>query len=111
MADQTSNPIYTFLTRNAAPPSLRITLLGMVGLWIVSGAVNIRELNRTQGWHLPTEGPKTLNGLILELLETIPAPTTCLKINGYPVEIVETDENRVRTVRIGERVEEVETEV
>ncbi len=79
--------------------------------WIVSGAVNIRELNRTQGWHLPTEGPKTLNGLILELLETIPAPTTCLKINGYPVEIVETDENRVRTVRIGERVEEVETEV
>ncbi|HSN52071.1 MAG TPA: HlyC/CorC family transporter [Woeseiaceae bacterium] len=72
--------------------------------FLVSGTANIRELNRAQGWELPTDGPKTLNGLILELLETIPEPTTCLKISGYPLEIVASDDNRVRTVRIGPRV-------
>ena len=77
--------------------------------FLVSGTANIRELNRAQGWELPTDGPKTLNGLILELLETIPEPSTCLKISGYPLEIVASDDNRVRTVRIGQRVVEPET--
>jgi Mg2+/Co2+ transporter CorB len=76
--------------------------------FLVSGTANIRELNRTQGWELPTDGPKTLNGLILELLETIPEPSTCLKISGYPLEIVASDDNRVRTVRIGPRTAEPE---
>ena len=76
--------------------------------WLVDGSANIRELNRSQDWELPTEGPKTLNGLILELLETIPEPTTCLKISGYPIEIVETDDNRIRTVRFGPRLDETE---
>ena len=74
--------------------------------YLVSATANIRELNRAQGWELPTEGPKTLNGLIVELLETIPEPTTCLKINGYPIEIIASDENRIRTVRIGKRIVE-----
>lgn len=74
--------------------------------FLVSGTVNIRELNRAQGWELPTDGPKTLNGLIVELLETIPEPTTCVKISGYPLEIVASDDNRVRTVRISRRVED-----
>ena len=72
--------------------------------FIVDATANIRELNRSQNWELPTEGPKTINGLIVELLETIPEPSTCLKVAGYPIEIVETDENRIRTVRIGPRV-------
>ena len=76
--------------------------------WLVDGSANIRELNRSQDWELPTDGPKTLNGLIVELLETIPAPTTCLKISGYPIEIVETDDNRIRTVRVGSRIEKAE---
>jgi Mg2+/Co2+ transporter CorB len=76
--------------------------------FLVSGTANIRELNRAQGWELPTDGPKTLNGLILELLETIPEPSTCLKISGYPLEIVASDDNRVRTVRIGPRVADTE---
>ncbi len=71
--------------------------------WLVDGTANIRELNRIQRWKLPTDGPKTINGLIVERLETIPAPTTHLHINGYPIEIVASDENRVRTVRIGPR--------
>ena len=72
--------------------------------FLVNGTANIRELNRAQGWELPTDGPKTLNGLIVEMLETIPEPSTCVKISGYPLEIVAADDNRIRTVRIGKRV-------
>jgi Mg2+/Co2+ transporter CorB len=71
--------------------------------FLVDATANIRELNRSQDWNLPTDGPKTLNGLIVELLETIPKPGTCLKVNGYPIEIVETNDNRVRTVRVGQK--------
>ena len=76
--------------------------------FLVDASANIREINRSQNWDLPTEGPKTINGLIVELLETIPEPHTCLKVNGYPIEIVETDDNRIRSVRIGERMAEAE---
>jgi Mg2+/Co2+ transporter CorB len=68
--------------------------------FLVNGAANIREMNRVLHWNLPTEGPKTLNGLILEFLETIPESGTCLKIEGYPMEIIETKENRVQLARI-----------
>ncbi len=72
--------------------------------WLVNGTANIRELNRAQEWELPTDGPKTINGLIVERLETIPTPSTCLKISGYPIEIIASDENRIRTVRVGPRL-------
>jgi Mg2+/Co2+ transporter CorB len=75
------------------------------GTFIVEAGANIRDLNRSQGWMLPTDGPKTLNGLIVELLEAIPEPGECLKINGYPIEIVESDDNRIRSVRIGQRLD------
>jgi Mg2+/Co2+ transporter CorB len=77
--------------------------------FLVDAAANIRDLNRSQDWDLPTDGPKTLNGLIVELLETIPEPKTCLDVNGYSIEIVETDDNRVRTVRVGQRGEAMES--
>jgi Mg2+/Co2+ transporter CorB len=73
------------------------------GTYLVDGTMNIRDLNRMQKWELPTDGPKTINGLILELLETIPEQGTCLKIEGYPCEIVATDDNRIRSVRIRPR--------
>jgi Mg2+/Co2+ transporter CorB len=72
--------------------------------FIVDATANIRELNRSQNWDLPTDGPKTFNGLIVELLETIPAPGTCLKINGYDVEVIETDDNRIRSVRVSQHM-------
>lgn len=75
-----------------------------VDTFLVDATANIRELNRSQGWELPTDGPKTLSGLIVELLETIPPASTCLKINGYPIEIVESDDNRIRSVRVGQRM-------
>lgn len=68
--------------------------------YLAIGTANIREINRSQGWTLPTDGPKTLNGLILELLETIPKPSTCLKIDGYAIEIIEMDGNRIRLLSI-----------
>jgi Mg2+/Co2+ transporter CorB len=73
--------------------------------------MNVRELNKVQNWELPTDGPKTVNGLILELLETIPDPGTCLKIEGYPVEIVATDDNRISSVRIGQKETEAASDV
>ncbi len=76
--------------------------------FLVDATANVRELNRSQNWELPTDGPKTLNGLIVELLETIPAPQTEITIAGYPIEIVEVDENRVRTVRVGPRNEDID---
>ena len=71
--------------------------------YLVDGTTNIRDLNRIQKWKFPTDGPKTINGLILELLETIPEPGTCLKIEGYPCEIIATDDNRIRSVRVRPR--------
>ena len=79
--------------------------------WLVDGTANIRELNRSQNWELPTDGPKTINGLILELLETIPEPRTCVKVSGYPIEIVESDDTRIRMVRIGLRIADEESAV
>ncbi len=73
--------------------------------FLVDGTANIREINRAMDWTLPTDGPKTLNGLIVEYLETIPEAGTSLKIEGYPIEIVETNENRVKTARIYPRQE------
>ncbi len=70
------------------------------GRYLVNGTTNIREMNRVMNWTLPTDGPKTLNGLILEYLETIPSPGTCLKIDDYPIEIVQSDDNRVQTARV-----------
>lgn len=70
------------------------------GSWVVSGAANVRALNRMMGWHLPTEGPKTLNGLILERLETIPEAGARLELGGYDMEILQIAENAVKSVRL-----------
>ena len=51
-------------------------------------------------WHFPTEGPKTLNGIILEYLEDIPEANISLRLAGYPLEIIEMKDNVVKTVRI-----------
>ncbi len=70
------------------------------GSYLVDGTVSVRELNRLLGWNLPTDGPKTLNGLIIEYLERIPDPGTSLRLSGYPMDIVQTNQNAVKTVRI-----------
>ena len=69
------------------------------GSFILDGAANIRDLNRILEWHLPSDGPKTINGLITEALESIPESPVCLKIGPYRLEIIESSDNRVKAVR------------
>jgi Mg2+/Co2+ transporter CorB len=52
------------------------------------------------GWTLPTTGPRTLNGLIIEYLETIPDAGTSLRLNDYSIDVLQTGENAVKTVRL-----------
>lgn len=69
------------------------------GSYLVDASVTVREFNRMTHWELPTEGPKTLNGLIVEYMETIPEPGTSIKLHGYALEILKCDENTVRLVK------------
>jgi Mg2+/Co2+ transporter CorB len=75
------------------------------GSYLIDGGVHVRELNRMLRWELPTDGPKTLNGLILEYMETIPEPGTSLLLADYPVEIIQTKDNVVKTVRVQPRLQ------
>jgi Mg2+/Co2+ transporter CorB len=70
------------------------------GSFIVNAAASVRTLNRKMGWSLPTSGPRTLNGLIVEYLETIPEAGTSLRINDYAIDVLQTGENAVKTVRL-----------
>ncbi len=70
------------------------------GTFLVDGSASIRELNRVMQWELPTNGPKTFSGLITEHMESIPEPGTSLMLAGYPVEIVQTKDNMVKTAQI-----------
>lgn len=70
------------------------------GSLLVDGSTNLRELNRAFGWHLPEDGPKTLNGLILERLESIPDTGTSLRVGDYTIEIVQSAGQVVRNARI-----------
>ena len=74
------------------------------GAYLAQGSISVRELNRALDWDLPTDGPKTLNGLILEQLESIPEPGTSLLIHGFPVTIVQTQDNKVKTAEIQPRL-------
>ena len=69
------------------------------GSYLVDASVNVRELNRITRWSLPTEGAKTLNGLILNFMETIPNSGTSIRLHGYALEILKRDENAVKLVK------------
>jgi Mg2+/Co2+ transporter CorB len=70
------------------------------GSYLVDGTALLRELSRNMHWELPTEGPKTLNGLIVEYLQTLPEAGTSLMIEGYPIDIIQIQDNVVKTARI-----------
>lgn len=70
------------------------------GSIIVEGGSMLRELNRKLGYKFPLDGPKTLNGLILEHLQDIPEPGTSLKLAGYPLEILQTQDRVIKSVRL-----------
>jgi Mg2+/Co2+ transporter CorB len=70
------------------------------GSVMVEGSTLLRDLNRKLGLELPLGGPKTLNGLVLEYFQDIPEAGTSLKIAGYPMEVVQTQDRVVKVVRI-----------
>lgn len=70
------------------------------GYYVITGSANIRDINKQLEWNLPTEGPRTLNGLILEQLESFPdANGVSLSIGDYQFEVLDLQENRINTVR------------
>jgi Mg2+/Co2+ transporter CorB len=78
------------------------------GTATAEGAMPVREVNRALRLSLPTDGPKTLNGLIVEYLQEIPEADVAIKIGNVPMEIVHTQGRTIKTVRIFRPVEDVE---
>lgn len=74
------------------------------GSFMVDGGCHTRDLNKTMKWELPTDGPKTLSGLIIEHMEAIPEPGTSLMIAGYPIDIIQTKGNVVKVARINPHI-------
>ena len=70
------------------------------GSVIADGACSLRVLNRKAGFDFPLEGPKTINGLLLEQLEDIPEPGTSVMVAEHPVEILQVQNRMVKVVRI-----------
>ena len=67
---------------------------------VVEGGAALRDLVRSQQWQLPLDGPKTLNGLLLEYLETLPSAGTCVRLHGYPMEILQVKDNMIKAVKV-----------
>ncbi|BCG64283.1 MAG: hypothetical protein methR_P2056 [Methyloprofundus sp.] len=70
------------------------------GSYLVDGSVTVRELNRITHWNLPTEGPKTINGLIIDFLENIPQTGTSLMLHGHQLEVLNRNKHAVTMVKI-----------
>jgi Mg2+/Co2+ transporter CorB len=68
--------------------------------WIVDGSITLRTLNKKMKLSLPTSGPKTLNGLIIEFFEEIPEPNTSFKLHGKTMEIISAQDKTVKTIKI-----------
>ena len=83
-----------------APANMGYLRLEADGSWLVEGSTLVRHLNRKLGLNLPLDGPKTLNGLLLEHLEDIPEAGVSLKIGDVPFEIVQTQDRAVKIARV-----------
>lgn len=70
------------------------------GTWVVDGSCSLRDLNKKLGLNLPIDGPRTLNGLVLEHFEDIPEPGTSIRIGDCALEIMQTQDKIVKSVRL-----------
>ena len=77
------------------------------GTFLIDGAATIRHINKSLDWSLPVAGPKTLNGLITETLETIPDTPVCLYLHGHKTEIRQIKDNTIKTAQVGIKVKKV----
>jgi len=67
---------------------------------LIDCGISIRDLNRSLGWQFPTDGPKTLNGLIIEYLEFLPEKDTCFRLLGYPMVVLEVEDTMLEWVKV-----------
>ena len=70
------------------------------GSYLIDGSAHVRLINRQLSWELPQDGPKTLSGLVIEYLETIPDSNVCIKLGNYRIEIVQMQDNTIRTAKV-----------
>lgn len=70
------------------------------GSYLIEGSANIRDINKGLQWTLPTDGPRTLNGLILEHLEDIPESHISMQIAHHRMEVIDFSENKIKMVRV-----------
>ncbi|MAI42843.1 MAG: magnesium/cobalt efflux protein [Gammaproteobacteria bacterium] len=75
--------------------------------FLIDGGTHIRLINRSLGWKLPQEGPKTLSGLIIEELEIIPDSSCCIALNDYHIEVIQIQDNMIKTARINQTETEI----
>lgn len=88
-----------FTTTMTTPTSDEVNIQSD-GSYFIEGSANIRDINKSMNWNFPTDGPKTLNGLIIEYLEDIPETHLSLSIAGYQLEIMDISDNMVKTVKL-----------
>lgn len=72
------------------------------GSYFIDGQAYVREINKALNWDLPTNGPKTLSGLVIEMLESLPDANVCLDIDYYRLETLQISENLIKSVRVVE---------
>jgi len=70
------------------------------GTYIIDGTATVREINKALDWDLPIDGPKTLNGLLTEMLEMIPEKNVCVRLPFHCAEILNVQDNGIRTVKM-----------
>ncbi len=91
-------------TDSKAKPVEETVELNADGSMTIDASEFIRDLNKAYELDLPTHGPKTLNGLIQEELESFPAAGTCIKIGDYVLEVTEIADNAIETVKLTEYI-------
>jgi Mg2+/Co2+ transporter CorB len=70
------------------------------GSYFVDGSAYIRDVNKALEWDLPTDGPKTINGLVTETLESIPDANICMRLGRYQLETLQISDNLIKTIRV-----------
>ena len=78
------------------------------GTYLIDGTATIRDINKALSWNLPIDGPKTLNGLLTELLEIIPEKNVCVRLPQHCVEILNVQDNTIKTVKMWDQAELLE---
>ena len=73
------------------------------GSYLIDGMAVLRDINRALRWDLPIDGPKTLNGFVLEHLETLPEANLCLQVNEYQIETVQIKDNMIKALKIRQK--------